>query len=466
MPNTYRRNRSTASASVPVDDACRERPGTPSLFVDAAPLRRVSCDSVVARGESSEHGTTIFAKNSDRPAQECHPLLQLAAADHQAGSRLRCQYVEIEQVAHTNAFIGASPYWLWGLEHGLNEYGVAIGNHTIFTKDPVADTGLLGMDLVRLGLERAVSARGALQVIIDLIERYGQGGSGAADTHWPYHNSFLIADASEALLLEASAKHWALRELPNGGSASNHTTIGSDWDRLSDGCIAHAREMGWFDGADEDFDFAAAYRDYDTIPPVISSGRYAATCAALGRNGSGGSTGLGVEDFKRLMRDHYDGGEVYLPGPAPDDEKYFSVCMHADPVGTTTASMVVELHGDPGRPLIYWAALGNPCVGPYLPVFADAELPAALCKGSAEPDPASAWWSFKELLDAVSEDFAVHGPVVRAFWRDFEAGLSSDLEDLLAAGGLGTTARARFAAQSWERTERARAEILARIKQS
>ncbi len=435
----------------------------------AVPAFRVSCDSAVALAPLTSTATTIFAKNSDRPAQECHPLLQMAAADHAAGSALRCQYIEIEQVEHTHAFLGASPYWLWGLEHGVNEFGLAIGNHTIFTKDAVAETGLLGMDLVRLALERAADADQALDVIVSLIERYGQGGSGAVDTVWPYHNSFLIADAGKAWLLEASARHWAAREVQGGASASNHTTIGTNWDRLSADCISHAREMGWWSGSEaERFDFAAAYRDSSTIPAVISSGRHASTCAALDAARAGSP--LDTAGFRGLMRDHY-GSEVHRPGRSPEEQEYFSVCMHADPVGTTTASMVVELHGDAARPLLYWAALASPCIGPFLPLFFDGCVPKALTQGGAEACDGGAWWGFRRLLAAVEEDPGARAQTVRDFWREFEAALSPEVEAVATGDGVRAAAGSPEAAAAlgafmddvWKRTESACAEILSRI---
>jgi secernin len=383
---------------------------------------RASCDSIVALGDAAHAHPTIFAKNSDRPAGECQPLVQVGAADHGGGGRLDCQYVSIPQVAHTYAFVGSRPYWLWGVEHGVNEHGVAIGNHTIFTKDPVADTGLLGMDLVRLGLERGVSAREATDVVIDLIERYGQGGSGYADVAWPYHNSFLIADAGEAFLLEASARHWALRDVAGGASASNHVTIATDWTRTSADCDRHAREQGWWSVAGR-LDFAAAYRDTSVVPPVVSSARYRATCEALAQR----DWCFDVAAAKRLMRDH-NGREPYAPDASAADERTYSVCMHADPVGSTTASMVVELTSVPASTPL-WVAFCNPCVAPYLPVFLGGRLPDDLIRGGAEPTGGSAWWRFKRVLAAAERDWTRTAPLIRDVWRGFEGEIAREIGD-------------------------------------
>lgn len=62
----------------------------------------------------------------------------------------------------------------------------------------------------RLGLERADTAEKAVDVITELLEQYGQGGSCMEDEcGFTYHNSFLISDRTEAWLLETSGKHWA-----------------------------------------------------------------------------------------------------------------------------------------------------------------------------------------------------------------------------------------------------------------
>lgn len=399
---------------------------------------RVSCDSIVARGVATTDGLTVFAKNSDRPALECQPLLQQASADHAAGSALRCQYIDVEQVAHTHAFVGAHPSWCWGLEHGLNERGVVVGNHSIFTREPVAENGLLGMDLVRLALERADSAERAVEVITGLLGRHEQGGSGYEEGMFAYHNSFLMADARAAFLLEASGAHWALREVGVQAAASNHVTTGSNWTRLSEGCEDFAREQGWWQG-EERLDFAAAYRDSSLVPEFISSGRYGATCRVLG-SADASFDSLGA---RRLMRDH-NGSPWHRPVDDPGDERAYSVCMHADPIGTTTASMVVVLSQE--RAPLLWAAPGSPCSSPYLPLFPSAPLPALLQQGTTDRESGGLWWTLKALLEAVEKDFAAHAPLVRRRWQEFEDGLDARVGALSLAVGQSSPGREDTAA--------------------
>lgn len=433
-----------------------------------AAAARVSCDSLVALGNATADGVTLFAKNSDRPAGEPQPLVQVPRQRHTPGERLRCQYIEIEQVAETARLIGSRPFWLWGFEHGLNEHGVAIGNHTVFARDSLSGAGLIGMDLVRLGLERGRDAAQAVDTIAALVERYGQGGSGYVDKDWPYHNSFLVADARQAFLLETSDRVWAVRRVEDVCSASNHISIGADWDSLAQGTVEHAIERGWWDeGRDAHFDFAAAYRDTSMVPEIISSGRHRRTCGLL----ESAKRRLAAADLRTALRDHYEGGVTYRPGHAPDDERAYSVCMHADPVGTTTASMIARLPAESGAVTTYWASLGSPCLGLFLPLYVEAEIPRELARGGEQASPDSPWWRFKELLTRVERDWST-APRVRRFWDEIESGVEAERVQVEARAsdrkraGDGAGAAAELTAFSQRATNAALArleEVLATV---
>jgi secernin len=158
------------------------------------------CDTVVALGNATEDGRTIFGKNSDRLPNEAQPVRYYPRKSYYDGEMLECTYIEIPQVKETYAVFLSQPHWIWGAEIGANEHGVAIGNEAVWSNEEVPETGLLGMDLLRLGLERGRTASEVLEVITSLLEEHGQGGAGEQGA-LAYHNSFLIADKDSAWVL-------------------------------------------------------------------------------------------------------------------------------------------------------------------------------------------------------------------------------------------------------------------------
>ena len=177
----------------------------------------------------------LFAKNSDREPNEGQFLEWHPRHLHAAGARLRCTWIEIPQVRETYAVLLSRPFWMWGAEIGANEFGVTIGNEAVFTREPYAKSGLTGMDLLRLALERSQSAEGAVQTIVSLLEEFGQGGGcKLADRNFTYHNSYIVADPKRAFVLETAGRHHAVEEIKGARSISNGLTIPGFAEKHSD----------------------------------------------------------------------------------------------------------------------------------------------------------------------------------------------------------------------------------------
>jgi len=301
------------------------------------------CDTLVALGNSTKDGSVIFGKNSDRPQDEVQLITYAPRKIYSKGEELNCTYISIPQVSETAAVILSQPWWMWGAEIGSNEYGVVIGNEAVHTQEPLRKTGLLGMDLLRLGLERGKTAKEAIDVINGLLEKYGQGGGCAyGDSNWTYHNSFIIADAQEAYVLETADKWWIGEKVQDVRSISNGITIRGKGDLRRKGIIQHAIEKHYCKD-DDDFDFASTFSGSYVSDKPSPYSRGGKSILLLTEN-KGHITPKMMMNF---LREHNAG-----------------ICMHGG--FESTGSQVSHLKKD--RHLIHWFTGSTlPCLSIYKP---------------------------------------------------------------------------------------------------
>ncbi len=301
------------------------------------------CDTFVALGNSTEDGSVIFGKNSDRPNNEVQLITHSPKMKHSKGEMLRCTHLSIPQAKETAEIILSQPWWMWGAEMGVNEFNVVIGNEAVYSLEPLRNVGLLGMDLLRLGLERSKNAKDATHTIINLLEEFGQGGGCAHnDSSWLYHNSFLIADPKDAYVLETADKWWIAEKVRDVRSISNGFSISGKGDFRREGIIQHAIDMGYCKD-DDSFDFASSFSGMH-VSNILSPHSRAGKSALLLENNKNKITPALMMDF---LREH-DAG----------------ICMHGS--FESTGSQVSHLCK--GTSSIHWfTGSALPCLSLYKP---------------------------------------------------------------------------------------------------
>ena len=123
------------------------------------------CDTIVALPSATKEGVMLFGKNSDRESDEVQNLVIIPRQTYEAKTTVKCTYISIPQVEQTNRVFLSQPFWMFGAEMGSNEHGVVIGNEALMTRVKPSATGLTGIDMIRLALERSNSAKIALETI-------------------------------------------------------------------------------------------------------------------------------------------------------------------------------------------------------------------------------------------------------------------------------------------------------------
>jgi secernin len=411
------------------------------------------CDTLAALAASTARGATLFAKNSDRERNEAQALEM--SPRRRGGGPLKLTYITIPDAPATHACLLSRPFWMWGAEMGANEHGVVIGNEALHAKTPAQRRrALTGMDLVRLGLERATSAQEAVSVLTGLLEQHGQGGDCGHLGRFYYNNGFIIADAAEAFVLETAGRWWAVERIGSHQALSNAYSIGRSYDAVSADLAAHARDQGWTE-AQGRFDVAGELLDEDRDAVSFGRGRCARGNALLSRV----APDLTPQTMMSILRDH---GED--PDWTPANTKGRTICMHAAEGARrsqSVASMVSEL--SPGGAIHWVTGTSAPCTSLFKPVLFETGLPPQGATPTDRFDGETLWWRHERLH--------------RAMLRDFEAGLAaiSGERDALetsfmarvdAASDAGPVALRQAVAECWREAQATEARWLQAVETS
>ena len=345
------------------------------------------CDTMVALGNATADGRVLFAKNSDRQPNEPHVIIQIPRRHYAPGTRLQCTYIEVDQAEETLAVLLLKPSWIWGCEMGCNEFDLNIGNEAVFTREKYGEPALTGMDMIRLALERCRDSKAALDFLIELLERYGQGGNCGYRKPFTYHNSFLIADPHRAWVLETAGPYWAAEQVTGVRNISNGLSIGSAMTRCHQELIEHARQKGWCKSED-DFDFARCYKD-----PLYTHFSGSAQRGSLCRTELEKQHGkIDAATMMSVLRSHHPATE----GRQFSQSSLKSVCMHGGGIigDHTTGSYVASLSESD---CVYWVTgASTPCLAIFKPLWLMDHNP--LLYSEAEQEQAVAYWQKRELF--------------------------------------------------------------------
>lgn len=400
------------------------------------------CDTVVALGNSTKDGSVIFGKNSDRYPNEVQNIVFFPRSKNPTNSKVECTYISIPQIEETYTVLLSKPFWMWGGEMGANEFGVTIGNEAVWSKEPIREIGLLGMDLIRLALERSKTALEALNTITSLLEKHGQGGpcKRGKEMGRLYQNSFIIADPKEAWVLETADKFWIAEKVKDVRTISNTLTISKEYDLIHPDLIQHSIKKGYCK-SEKDFHFSKCFipkfRIYHTLTEnqhrsqAFAGGPEKQKCITefmLRRKGK-----VTIQDIMEILRDH-NISQKKKERWDPSKGTAKSICHHAIPIFVPDQTVGLHIAHLKSNIQVHWmTGTSTPCTGTFKPIFLPKPgLSYEIVRGDEIYNPESLWWQHERLQRLVLLDYQKRLGVYREERDGLEDKYTKQVDILLA----------------------------------
>ncbi len=367
----------------------------------------------------------------------------------------------------------------------MNEHQLIIGETTYGGRSELEDPdGRIDYgSLIYIALQRARTAREAIDVIVELANTYGYASSG---------ESFSIADPNEAWIFEMIGKGskivdgenankgivWVARRIPDGYICAHANQARITQFPLDDpeNClyapdvISFAREMGYYDGPDAEFSFADAYAPLNfsalracearvwSFFRTFADGMDAYTDYAMGHN-KNNRMPLWVKPDKKIspkqvfdaMRDHYEGTpmdmtvDIGAGGSAcpyrwrpmefeVDGQGY--VCERATATQQTGFWFVAQARNYLPDPIggIFWFGVDDAATSALTPIYCSTlRVPECFREGNGsmlEYSPTSAFWVFNRIAQFAYLRYDLIGGQVRGEVDKWENERLAEVRDI------------------------------------
>ncbi len=385
--------------------------------------KSIACTNLLVGKNASTDGSTIVSYSADSHVLYGE-LYHWPAATYSKGAMLTVnewdsgKYLgQIPQVEQTYNVVG-----------NINEYQLSIAETTFGGRPELKDsTGIIDYgSLIYITLQRAKTAREAIQVMTDLVKMYGYCSDG---------ESFSVVDPNEVWILEMIGKGlgqkgavWVAMRIPDDciSAHANQSRIRTFPLKDKNNClyssdvISFAREKGYFSGKDAEFSFADAYAPEDFEAVRFCEARVWSYFRRYNTdmnkylpylNGEAKTPmplwikpdkKVSVQDVQNAMRDHYEGTPLDMtkdPGAGPfecpyrwrpltykvDGETYFNErAISTQQTGFTfVAQMRSWLPNEIGG--ILWFGVDDAASCVYVPMYCGTtEIPACFRVGNGD----------------------------------------------------------------------------------
>ncbi len=373
-----------------------------------------ACTTILIGKDATRDGSVILAHNEDMGKNTAGLLNYYKGQEYPPGTLIKVPYIELGQVSRTLSFWGAGnaknvsglgvggelPYAYNHILVGMNENGVALACNWMNSKDEnLKEIGIRRYAIRQLVLERAKTAKNAVDIITKFIDTYGQADWGGL--------TYNVADNNEAWIIETTSIHWIARRIRDNEiwTVANRFTITDDYDIASEGLVDYAWDKNWISTKKEKINFRTVFGKFPENAQAYDIGRENLVQQELSKH----KGDIDIRMVMSVLKHRYQDEENFKPITEECWRDYCEEKKVRRPLSSclTQSSMIATLHPkykDIGGKM--WYLHASPHVGIYFPLYGRVYRIAPDFENEDGQDKDSNWWSSRQLQSRIDENYS------------------------------------------------------------